>query len=95
MNEIDRNQALTALVNLCRELAKLGVNVGLSDARPAISVRGGLASRKVWIQIDPSGESFVWQRDDRALHAADDPAGAAARIAEYIKKRDAAPGERW
>ncbi|WP_345362118.1 hypothetical protein [Actinoallomurus liliacearum] len=54
-----------------------------------------MASRKVWIQIDPSGESFVWQRDDRALHAADDPAGAAARIAEYIKKRDAAPGERW
>ncbi|GAA4625959.1 hypothetical protein GCM10023196_032210 [Actinoallomurus vinaceus] len=81
------------LVDLCRELIKLGVHVGLSDARPALSVRGGLALRKVWIEVDPSGESFVWRRDDRAHHA-DDPAGAAARIAKYLKKLDAAPGER-
>jgi hypothetical protein len=94
MEEMDHGRALLVLVDLCRELIKLGVHVGLSDARPAVSVRGGLALRKVWIEVDPSGDSFVWRRDDQAHHAADDPAGAAARIAEYLKKPDAALGER-
>ncbi|WP_433174551.1 hypothetical protein [Actinoallomurus sp. CA-150999] len=87
------NRNLGALVALCHELSKLRVKVGLSDARPALSVRGDLVQRKTWIEIDPSGEWFVWRRDDQACHAADDPAGAAKKIAEYLKARDAGPGE--
>ena len=87
-------QNLDILVELCRELIKLGVNVDLSDARPALSARGGLVGTKLWIEVDASGASFVWRRDDRVYHSVDDPAGAAAEIAEYVKTRDAAPGER-
>lgn len=94
MNEKNPDRPVELLVDLCRELVKLGMHVGLSDARPAVSVRGGLAHPKVWIEVDPSGESFVWRRDDRVHHATDDPAGVAARIADYLKGRDAAPDER-
>ncbi|GAA4628683.1 hypothetical protein GCM10023196_046070 [Actinoallomurus vinaceus] len=87
------NRNLGILVELCRELIKLGVNVGLSDARPALSVRGDLISKKVWIEIDQSGESFVWRRNDQARHSVGDPAGAAAKIAEYVKGRDIDSGE--
>jgi hypothetical protein len=87
------NENLDKLVELCRELIKLGINVGLSDARPALSVRGDLVRKKVWIEVDDSGESFVWRRDDHAYHSVGDPAGAAAKIAEYLKARHAGPGE--
>jgi hypothetical protein len=85
---------LLLLVELCRELAKLGIGVGLSDARPALSVRNGPTDRKVWISVDDSGESYVWRRDDHEHHAVDDPAGAAARIATYLRKRDDRPDPR-
>ncbi|MCO6009873.1 hypothetical protein NE236_33370 [Actinoallomurus purpureus] len=90
----DHQRDLAFLVQLCRELIKFGIHVGMSDARPAVSVRGGLTGRRVWIQIDASGESFVWRRDDRAHHSVDDPASAAACIAEYLKIRDAGPGQK-
>lgn len=94
MNAGDRDQALALLVELCRELARRGVRVGMSDARPAVSVRAGLTDRKVWVEIDASGASFVWRRDDRERHAVDDPAGAAERIAEYATSRDTEHGHR-
>ncbi len=85
---------LGALAQLCRELARLGVvNVGMSDARPALSVRRGLTEPKTWIEVDASGASFVWRRDDQERHAVDDPAGAAARLAAYLKVRDPGSGE--
>ena len=65
--------------------------MGLSDARPALSVRRDLTGRKVWVEIDASGGSFVWRRDDLARHPVGDPAGAAARLAEHVRNRD---GER-
>jgi hypothetical protein len=85
----DRN--LRVLVALCEELIKLGVKVGLSDARPALSVRGALVERKLWIEVDPTGEAFIWRQDDRVGHAVDDPSGAAEAIAEYLNRRDAGP----
>jgi hypothetical protein len=94
MNGSGLSRDLGRLAELCRELAKLGVRVGLSDARPAVSVRGDLTGRKVWVEIDPAGELFVWRRDDLARHPADDPAGAAAHLAEYLKSRDDRSGRR-
>ncbi|MCO6006182.1 hypothetical protein NE236_14410 [Actinoallomurus purpureus] len=86
------DRKLQTLVALCQELIKLGVKVGLSDARPALSVRGALVERKLWIEIDPTGEFFVWRLDDRVHRAVNDPAGAAAEITEYLNRRDAGPG---
>ncbi|MEV5708292.1 hypothetical protein [Actinoallomurus sp. NPDC052274] len=87
MNESGHSRELSRLVDLCRELAKLGVHVGVSDARPALSVRGDLTDRKVWVEIDAG--SFVWRRDDLARHPVDDAAGAAACLANYLKARGA------
>jgi hypothetical protein len=84
----NRSRDLAPLTELCRELAKLGLDVGLSDAGPAVSVRKGLVGRKLWISVDTSGKSFVWRRDDYCQHDATDPAGAAAHVAAYIKTRD-------
>ncbi|GAA0330887.1 hypothetical protein NE235_21080 [Actinoallomurus spadix] len=94
MHEPDQKQKLNALVALCRELAACGVRVALSDARPALSVRHELTDPKVWVEIDTSGESFVWRRDDYEHHEIDDPAGAATRITEYLKTRDVRRGPR-
>jgi hypothetical protein len=90
---LDRERELEALVELARELARHGVKFGMSDARPALSIRGSLVRPKVWVQVDTSRESFVWRRDDHEHHAIDDPAGAAVRLVEYLKKRDAGPDE--
>lgn len=95
MDGFSHERELGALVELCRELVRLGItNVGMSDARPAVSMRGGLADRKVWIEVDTSRRAFVWRRDDHERHTVDDPAGAAARLAEYLKIRGAESDDR-
>ena len=87
----DRDRKLGVLIELCRELAGMGLSIGLSDARPALSVRNGLTARKLWISVDGSRASFVWRRDDQDHHSVDDPAGAAARIAACLAGRDEPP----
>jgi hypothetical protein len=53
-----RDPGLRLVSGLCRELAKLGLNVGMSDARPAVVIRIGLVNRPLWITVDASGEFF-------------------------------------
>jgi hypothetical protein len=93
MDGFSRERELGVLMELCRELVRLGVPVGMSDARPAVSVPGGLADRRIWIEVDASRNSFVWRGDDHERHTVEDPAGAAARLAEYVKIRDAESGD--
>ncbi|MCO5972894.1 hypothetical protein [Actinoallomurus soli] len=90
----NREQALETLVELCRHLVRLGLKPGLSDARPAVSLRDDLTQQKIWVEIDASRGSFVWRRDDYEDHTVNDPAGAAARLAEYLKRRNTGPGGR-
>ncbi|GAA4616472.1 hypothetical protein GCM10023195_73300 [Actinoallomurus liliacearum] len=92
MNGKSHSRDMHRLVELCRELAKLDLHVGVSDARPALSARGDLTDRKVWVEIDAG--SFVWRRDDLARHPVDDPVGAAACLADYLKNRDTESGHR-
>ncbi|MEV5747301.1 hypothetical protein AB0L00_05735 [Actinoallomurus sp. NPDC052308] len=80
-----REAKLRLLAELCEELAGSGLYVGLSDARPALSVRAGLTGERVWIEV--RNGSFVWRRTDEVRHATDDPAGAAAQIAGYLAGR--------
>jgi hypothetical protein len=86
--ESRRIRNLEALTRLCRELARLGLTVGISDARPALSVRAGAAGSKVWITVNPSGQLFTWQPNNVDRHPVEDPAGAAAHIFDYIKIRE-------
>lgn len=80
-----RGRELELITELCRELAERGVNVGLSDARPALFVRVGLTHPRVWVTISACGGSFVWRRNDQAQHPVTDPAGAAQEIASYVR----------
>jgi hypothetical protein len=83
-----RIRDLEALSLLCRELARLGMTFGISDARPAVWVRTNLTDSRVWISVNPSGQLFNWRRDDVDRHPVDDPAGAAAQLFEYLKIRE-------
>ena len=85
---LSRDAELGALTMLCRELAKLGLNLGLSDARPAVVIRTkGMAP--LWVTVGASGESFEWCGADRR-HAVADPAGAASQLAAYVKAQPSA-----
>jgi hypothetical protein len=88
---LSRDGELEALVVLCRELAKLGLGVGMSDARPAVVIRVS-AEPSVWVTVDASGEFFDWE-EPGCRHPVADPAGAAALIAQHIKARPLGSGD--
>jgi hypothetical protein len=73
---------LGLITALCRESAKLGLNVAMSDARPAALIRIA-AKPPTWITVGVSGEFFEWQGAGNR-HPVADPAGAAARILKYL-----------
>jgi hypothetical protein len=81
----DRDEEYQAVALLCRELAKLGLNIGLSDARPAVViwVKG---TSSVYVTLDVAGEFFEWGKPE-ARHPVGDPVGAAAQLAQDVKAR--------
>lgn len=79
-------QKVDRLAELCRELIKREVRIEMSDARPALSVRSSLTTPRLSVQMIDG--AFAWRRDDTDRHTADDVAGAAHRIATYLKTRD-------
>jgi hypothetical protein len=84
-----RDPELALLTEFCRALAKLGLNVGLVDARPAVVIH---CPEPLWITVDPSGKFFEWHQAQRQ-HPVTDSAGAAALISEYVKAQRSGPGE--
>lgn len=88
-SRLDRDPKLVLISELCRELAKLGQSVGLSDARPALMVRTG-TNAPLWITVDECAEFFEYA-DER--HPVTDPAGAAAQLVKHIRMRDFGPGD--
>jgi hypothetical protein len=80
---LSRDAELGALTVLCRELAKLGLDLGLSDARPAVVIRTK-GMPPLWITVGASGEFFEWCESERQ-HAVADPAGAASQLFDYVK----------
>jgi hypothetical protein len=73
---------LGLIAALCRESAKLGLNVGMSDARPAAVIRTA-AEPPTWITVGISGEFYEWH-DAGIRHSVADPCGAAALIRERL-----------
>ena len=78
---IEQTAELRLLATLCRELATLGLDVGMSDAKPALSVRLSRANPRLWVAVDVAGGSYVWHGAGRRRHPLTDPAGAAKLIA--------------
>jgi hypothetical protein len=87
---VNRDPELILISELCRELAKLRLNVGLSDARPAVVIRTGVKP-PLWITVDASGEFFEWYEAE-TRHPVSDPAGAAALIREHVKTQPSGSG---
>jgi hypothetical protein len=87
---LSRDPELVLIIKLCRELAELGISIGLSDARPAAEVRTG--SHPFWVTVDESSEFFEWF-EASSQHPAADPAGAATLIAEHVSVRRSGQGE--
>jgi len=57
MSTDDQDRELVLIIGLCRELTKFGLNVGMSDARPAAMVRTR-QNPPLWITVDDSIEFF-------------------------------------
>ena len=81
---IEQTEEVRLLAALCRELAGHGLDVGMSDAKPALSVRRGSAAPRLWILVDVYAGFFSWGCGRR--HAVTDPAGTAAEIAADLRR---------
>jgi hypothetical protein len=80
---MEHGDQVRLLAALCRELAILGLDVGMSDARPAVSVRRSRGDPRLWISVDIQDGCFSWREGH---HAVDDAAGAAGRIATDVRR---------
>ena len=78
---IEQTTALRLLATLCRELATLGLDVGMSDAKPALSVRLSRANPRLWVSVEVAGGFYLWRGADERRHPVADPTGAAKLIA--------------
>jgi hypothetical protein len=67
---------LRLIVELCREAARRGLNVGMSDARPAAVIRTGAAPW--WVTVE---DGFYACPAEGFRHPVTDPSGAAAALA--------------
>jgi hypothetical protein len=81
----ERHRDLEALTALCRELAKFGFDIGMSDARPGIWIRVERSDPRWWITVDSSGEVFECRDAADSRLPAEDPARAATLIAEQLR----------
>jgi hypothetical protein len=82
---IEQTEGVRLLTALCRELASLGLDVGMTDAKPALSVRLSRTNPRLWISVNVDDGAFEWRRGDRRRHTAADPAGAAKLIADDVR----------
>jgi hypothetical protein len=81
---IQQTEGVRLLAALCKELAQLGLDVGMSDAKPALAVRRCRTELRLWISVDVDDGFFEW-RDGRRRHAVSDPSGAAKLIAVDVQ----------
>jgi hypothetical protein len=88
----DDARKIRALVELCQALTGSELHVGLSDARPALSVRASLTGKRLWISVE--SETFVWRRTDKVRRAVTDPEGAAAEIVAHLRGHPGRPADR-
>jgi hypothetical protein len=83
---IEQTQEVRLLAALCRELARLGLDVGMSDAKPALSVRLSRTDPRLWVLVDVRDGFFEWCRGGDRRHAVTDTAGAAKLIADDVRR---------
>jgi hypothetical protein len=85
------DEELRLLGELCRELVKLGLNVGFRDALPGLTVTTDIPGVPLYVFVSESGTDFDWNNAEMR-HPVQDAEGAALRIAVFL--RDHSIGER-
>jgi hypothetical protein len=83
---IEQTEQLRLLAGLCRELARLGLDVGMSDAKPALSVRLSRGDPRLWVSVNVRDGLFEWRRPGGGRHTVADPVGAAQLIALAVRR---------
>lgn len=84
---IDQTEEVRLLTTLCRQLAVLGLDVGMSDAAPALCVRLRRTDPRLWVTVDVGDGCYAWRSEAPRRHPALDPAGAAELIAADVRRR--------
>jgi hypothetical protein len=79
--EFDRDQELESLCLLAVELVKLSFQVGLSDAGPALILRGDTG--RITTVVTADADRYQWRRG-QDTHDVSDPVGAAGAIASTV-----------
>lgn len=78
------DEELRLLAELCRELADLGLTVGLRDALPGLTVSTDIPGVPLYVFVSETGTHFDW--DNAAMrHPVGDIPGAARRIAAFLR----------
>ena len=88
---IQHEEELRLLGELSGELGELGLNVGFRDALPGLTVPTDVPGVPLYVFVSESGTVFDWN-NAAMRHPVQDAAGAARRIAEFL--RDHRIGER-
>lgn len=86
---IDQTEEIRLLAALCRELATRGLDVGMSDAAPALSVRWSRTDPRLWVTVSVPDGCFAWQTERASRprhHPSADAAGAAKLIAGDVRR---------
>jgi hypothetical protein len=86
---IDHTEEIRLLAALCRELATQGLDVGMSDAAPALSVRWSRTDPRLWVTVSVRDGCFAWPAEDASRprhHPATDAPGAAKLIAGDVPR---------
>jgi hypothetical protein len=78
------DEELRLLGELCRELVKLGLDVGFRDALPGLTVATDIPGVPLYIFVSESGRNFDWN-NAAMRHSVEDAEGAALRIAAFVR----------
>jgi hypothetical protein len=79
------DEELRLLGELCRELVALGLNVGFRDALPGLTVTTDIPGVPLYVFVSESGTNFDWYNAE-IRHPVHDAAGAARRIAAFLRE---------
>jgi 8-oxo-dGTP pyrophosphatase MutT (NUDIX family) len=79
------DEELRLLRELYEELAARGLNVCFRDALPGLTVTTDVPGVPLYVFVSESGTDFDWH-NAAMRHPVDDPAGAAVRIAAFLRR---------
>lgn len=85
------DEELWRLAELSQELVGLGLAVGLRKSLPGLSVSTAIPGVPLYVFVSETGTHFDWS-NAAMRHPVDDVAGAARRIAAFLRDQERRTG---